>query len=339
MSYELLYKLLHKSMNGQRRRAPSEYTSDMRSSLQLINARRTRRQVIAGAAGVALAALLRWPAQVFALQTEPSTRRSDQRYKISASDWMLLKRQKPGALPLARDCGLDGIEVDMGSLGKRPDFENHLREEDFRTKYIQQAKSLGLEISSLAMSAFYGQPFAEHPSAEQFAKDWIALMTQLGTKVGFLPLISKADLVSDADARKKVVELFKQIAPEAEKASVIVGINTQLDSANNKKLLDDIGSANVRIAYNIGEAVDAKRDVYSELHDLGRHRIAQIIPTLSDGQWLENDSRIDVPKLKSVLEEIGWSGWFVLQRSRMKGKKVAENFSANAKYLKSIFQA
>jgi len=64
---------------------------------------------------------------------------------------MMVKRQKPGALPLAKECGLDGVEVDMGPLGKRPDFENNLRDEEFRRQYLASARELGLEISSLAM--------------------------------------------------------------------------------------------------------------------------------------------------------------------------------------------
>ena len=38
---------------------------------------------------------------------------------------------------------------------------------------------------------------------------------------------------------------------------------------------------------------------------------------------------------------MNWSGWLVLQRSRdkNKAKDVKYNFSANAAYLKSIFQA
>jgi sugar phosphate isomerase/epimerase len=283
----------------------------------------------AAAGGAALLIVCpRWAAA-----SEPSTAPAMlQRYKIAASDWMLLKRQKPGALQLCKDCGLDGVEVDMGPLGKRPTFENNLREDDFRNQYLEQAKNLGLEISSLAMSAFYGQPIADHPKAEDFATEWIDLMGKMGTKVGFVPVIAK-------EGTEKVVELFKRVGPQAKKANVLIGLNTQLDAEANKKLLDDIGSPAIRIAYNIGEATDANRDVYKELHDLGRDRIAQIIPTLSDGKWLQDDERIDVPKLKNVLDNMNWSGWLVLQRSRMKGKSVKENFAANAKYLKSVFQA
>src|SRR5688500_2087923 len=226
---------------------------------------------------------------------------ADHRYNIAASDWMMLKRQTPGALTRASECGLDGVEVDMGPLGKRPDFENKLREDDFRTKYLEQAKSLGLELSSLAMSAFYGQPVADHPSAEKFCTDWIDLMPRIGTRVGFLPVIFRKEDDHEAGVNK-VVALVKKVAPRAERGNVIIGLNTPLNAAANIKMLDAIGSPAVRIAYNCGEAVDAKRDVYAELQLLGKDRIAQVIPTLSDGVWLENDTRIDVPKLKQLLD-------------------------------------
>ena len=297
----------------------------------------------ASATALTLQPAARWlraaePAEA-ATAAPTSAARAQLRYKISASDWMMLKRQTPGALTRAKESGLDGVEVDMGPLGNRPDFENKLRDDDFRTKYLEQAKSLGLELSSLAMSAFYGQPVADHPRAEQFCNDWITLMPQVGTSVGFLPVIFRKEDDRQA-AIDKVVALFKKVGPRAEQAKVVIGLSTPLDAAANVKMLDAIGSPAVRIAYNCGEATDEKRDVYAELQTLGRDRIAQVIPTLSDGVWLENDKRIDVPKLKQVLDDIGWRGWLVLQRSRdaTKARDVAYNFGGNAKYLKSIFQ-
>jgi hypothetical protein len=272
--------------------------------------------------------------------TSAPTISAAQRYRVAASDWMMLKRQTPGALTRAHECGLDGVEVDMGPLGKRPDFENKLREDDFRAKYVAQAKELNLSLSSLAMSAFYGQPVADHPSAEKFCNDWIDLMPQIGTKVGFLPVIfAKEDEPTAAVA--KVASLMKKVARKAQSAGVIIGLNTPLDVGGNHKLLDDVNSPAVRIAYNCGEAVDAGRDVYAELKGLGKDRIAEVIPTLSDGVWLQNDPRIDLPRLKRLLDELDWSGWLVLQRSRdrTKASDVKYNFSANAAYVKSIFQA
>lgn len=269
-------------------------------------------------------------------QTAPTTSRIA-RYRISASDWMMLKRQTPGALTRAAECGLDGVETDMGPLGKRPAFENKLLEPQFLAEYVAKAKELNLAISGLAMSAFYGQAFGKHEKADEFCATWIELMPKLGTSNGFLPIIG----IDDAVVREKTVARLKTAGALAEKAGVVLGVNTSLDADANCKFLEDIGSPAVRIAYNCGEAVDGGRDVYKELKVLGKQRIAQVIPTLSDGVLLKDDPRLDVPRLKALLDELDWSGWLVLQRSRDKNKArdVKYNFSANAAYLKSVFQS
>ena len=48
---------------------------------------------------------------------------SQQRYQIGACDWMMLKRQTLGAFDLCHQFGCDGLEMDIGPLGKREAFE------------------------------------------------------------------------------------------------------------------------------------------------------------------------------------------------------------------------
>ena len=40
------------------------------------------------------------------------------RYPVGVCDWMILKRQKLGAFRLAAEIGADGVEVDVGGLGR-----------------------------------------------------------------------------------------------------------------------------------------------------------------------------------------------------------------------------
>src|SRR5437588_791235 len=82
------------------------------------------------------------------------------------------------------------------------------------------------------------------------------LMPKMGTKVGFLPIIG----IGDQSVRANTVQILQAAGALADKAGVILGLNTSLDADGNKKLLDDIPSPAVRIAYNCGEAVDAHRD-------------------------------------------------------------------------------
>ncbi|RYD69749.1 MAG: sugar phosphate isomerase/epimerase, partial [Sphingobacteriales bacterium] len=77
-----------------------------------------------------------------------------------------------------------------------------------------------------------------------------------------------------------------------------------------------------------------------ELKILGRKNIIQIHATNDDGVWLQNDSKIDLKQIRATLDDMGWSGWLVVERSRDASQptNVKYNFSANTSYLKSVFQ-
>jgi sugar phosphate isomerase/epimerase len=265
----------------------------------------------------------------------------DYRYKIGACDWMMLKRQKLGAFPLAREIGVDGVEVDMGSLGKRPTFDNHLADEQTRQQFLDTARRLNLEICSLAMSGFYAQSFAERPTVPQMIQDCMDTMTAVKVKVAFLPLGVPCDLVKHPELRPAVVSRLKMIAPKVEAAGIVIGIETALDAAGEVQLLEDIGSPAIRSYFNFANAIQNGRDLNAELRTLGRDRICQIHCTDQDGVWLKDDDKIDMPKVKATLDAMGWRGWLVIERSRSakNSRNVKWNFGANAAFLKSIFQA
>ena len=264
----------------------------------------------------------------------------DYRYKIGVCDWMILKRQKPGAFPLAKEIGANGVEVDMGSLGKRDTFDNHLADPQIRQQFLNTANQFGLEICSLAMSGFYAQSFAERPTVPRMVQDCIDTMTAMRLKTAFLPLGVPCDLVKHPDLRPAIVTRLKAIAPRAEAAGIVIGIETALDAAGEIKLLDDIGSPAIRSYFNFSNAVQNGRDLIGELRLLGKERICQIHCTDQDGVWLQDDPRIDMPKVKAALDEMGWRGWLVIERSRSAKNphNIKWNFGANAAYLKSIFQ-
>jgi L-ribulose-5-phosphate 3-epimerase len=261
-------------------------------------------------------------------------------FRIGVCDWMILKRQKLGAFQLTKEIGADGLEADMGSLGERETFDNQLARPEVRQQFLDKAKELNLEICSLAMSGFYAQSFPERPTALRMVHDCIDTMKQVNVKIAFLPLGVKGDLVKRPELRPAIVERLKAIAPKAEVAGLTIGIETALDAAGEVQLLQDIGSPAIRIYFNFANALQSGRDLFLELRTLGKERICQIHCTDGDGVLLEHNQRLDMPKVKRTLDEIGWSGWLVIERSRDRNdpRNVRRNFGANAKYLKTVFQ-
>jgi len=295
-----------------------------------------RREFLAASTGVVASIAFSRFNCALAQSTAPAR---DQRYKIAACDWMMLKRQKLGAFKLAKDCGMDGLEVDMGPLSKNPTFQSELGKSDVREQFLKTSRETGIEICSIAMSGFYAQSFPTR-EIEQPINDCIDTMKQMNAKVAFLPLGVQGDLVAHPELRPIVIKRLKAIAPAAEKAGVIIGVETALDAEGDKKLLDEVGSDAIKIYFNFSNAIQNNRDLYGELKSLGKDRICQIHCTDQDGVLLEKDEKIDLKKAKDTLDEMGWSGWLVIERSRDAGRSrdVRYNFGANAKYLKSIFQ-
>jgi len=265
---------------------------------------------------------------------------SQPRYKIAVADLMILKRQKPGAFQLAKDIGADGVEVDMGGLGECETWENQLTNAATRQQFLDKAKELGLEIPSLAMTCFFAQSFAERPTVPRMIQDCVDTMTQMNVKVAFLPLGVKGDLAKNPELRPTIVSRLKMAGDLASKAGVVIGVETSLAAAKEVELLNEVNSPGIKIYFNFANAIKNGHDISAELRTLGKERICQIHATNEDGVWLQNDPKIDLPQIKRTLDELDWSGWLVIERSRdaKDAHNMKKNFGANAAYLKSIFQ-
>ncbi|MBD0288526.1 MAG: sugar phosphate isomerase/epimerase [Flavisolibacter sp.] len=264
----------------------------------------------------------------------------EQRYKVAVVDLMILKRQKLGAFQLTKDIGADGVEVDMGGLGNRPTFDNKLLIDSVREQFLCKAKELRGEIPSLAMTGYYAQSLCERKEFIQSREDCITTMKLMHVKVAFLPLGVQCDLVKRPELCDFVVSRLKLAGKMAEKAGVVIGIETALDAKGELKLLQDIGSPAIKSYFNFSNALKNGRDLSKELETLGKKMIVQIHCT-DDGGWLQNNTRLNMYKGKEALDIMGWSGWLVIERSRdaKEPSHVKKNFSANTAYVKSIFQA
>jgi sugar phosphate isomerase/epimerase len=260
--------------------------------------------------------------------------------KVSVCDWMILKRQKIGEFQLASQLGYDGVEVDMGSLGNREQFDNKLREAEFQKLFSEKAAEFDVEISSIAMSGFYGQSFAARSNYKALAEDCLNTMEAMDVKVAFLPLGTGCDLTKNPEVRPELVSRLHEVGDMAAARGLVIGIETSLDAAAEKALLKEIGSKGIKIYYKFQNALENNRDINSELKKLGRKRICQIHCTDTDGVTLRHNTRLDLPSIIKTLRKMHWSGWLVVERSRNKEdvRNVKANYGDNAAYLKEIIQ-
>ncbi|MBO6192423.1 MAG: TIM barrel protein [Prevotella sp.] len=264
-----------------------------------------------------------------------------QQYQVAACDWMMLKRQKIGEFQLAKDIQADGIEMDMGPLGKRVMFDNKLREEHFRQLFRRTADSLGIAVPSMAMSGFFGQSFLMRENYRELIADCLQSMDVMGAKVAFLPLGGSGDEWKQAGAaHDEMVRRLHDVGEMALQQGKVIAVRTSLDAQANLQLLKEVKSQGIKIYYNLQDAVDQGLDPCKELKKLGSDNIAQIHASLTDSVTLDRDPRIDLRQVKKTLDKMRWKGWLVVERSRdaQDTKNVRGNFGRNVAYLKEIFK-
>ena len=263
------------------------------------------------------------------------------RYKVAACDWMMLKRQKLGEFKLSHEIGADGVEMDMGGLGKRDTFDNKLHQVYFQELFKKMAAEYQIEVPSIAMSGFYGQSFLKHRNYRVLIDDCIKTMKVMGAKIAYLPLGGCGnDWKTDDEQRRRLVSRLHVAGEMAHSEGLVIGIRTGLSAKEDIKLLEQINSEGIQIYFSVQEALDNKRDLYKELKTLGRKRICQIHISETDGVTLPHSKNIDMHRVKEQLDKMGWSGWLVVERSRDAGdvRNVKKNFGMNIRYLKEVFQ-
>ncbi|WP_295433517.1 TIM barrel protein [uncultured Prevotella sp.] len=271
----------------------------------------------------------------------PESVLAQQRYQIGVCDWMVLKRQKLGEFKLAKELGCDGIEMDMGGLGKRNSFDNKMRDPKMVRLFKHTADSFGIKVGAVAMSGFYGQSFAKKESWRWLIQDCLNTMDAMGAKVAFLPLGGCGNNWTDSlQLRRQIVWRLHEIGEMAKARGMVIGIDTPLDAEGNIKLLDEINSDGIKIFYKFQTAIENKRNIAKEIKTLGKDRICAIHASNTDGVWLRNDKAVKMKKIKKVLDKAGWSGWLFVERSRNVNqvRNVKKNYGENVKYLKEIMQ-
>ena len=174
---------------------------------------------------------------------------AQKRYQIGVCDWMVLKRQKLGEFKLARELGCDGLEMDMGGLGKRDSFDNKIRQPEMARLFRHTADSLEIKVGAVAMSGFYGQSFAAKQSWKWLVEDCLNTMQTMQAKVAFLPLGGCGkDWTEKTAIRKEIVFRLHEAGEMAAMRGMVIGIDTPLDAKTNV-IYPRICANSVRIIY------------------------------------------------------------------------------------------
>ncbi|MDY0168952.1 MAG: sugar phosphate isomerase/epimerase family protein [Thermoguttaceae bacterium] len=253
----------------------------------------------------------------------------DRAFRIGACDWSLGKGQKLEALELAEQIGLDGVEV---SFNGGP--VNDLRDEEVRQAYLAEARQRNVEICSLAMGILNRVPYATNPQAEAWVAESIDVMAKMDVRVMLLAFFFEGDIKGDSQLQAAVVERLKRIAPKAEAAGVVFGLETTLNAEEHIRILDAVGSPAVKVYYDVSNMLRRGYDIYEEIPRLG-DRICRI--HMKEVDCLLGQGGVDFPRVRKAIDKIGYRDWLVIESATVKGRPVADCYRDNLKYLRSLF--
>lgn len=255
------------------------------------------------------------------------------RFRIGACDWSIGQHQQLKALEVAKDLGIDGVQVSFDDAGARYD----LRKDEVRKEYAEASQKLGVEICALAMGVMNNVPFATDDRAEKWLTECVRVMEAMGQKIVLLAFFSKGDVRGKPDLQARVIERLKRVAPVAEKAGVVLGFESWLSADDHIRILDAVGSPALKVYYDVANSEGSGYDIYREIRQLGKDRICRI--HAKENGFLLGQGKVNFPKVREALDDIGWSGWLVIEGATVSGKTLAECYIANQKYLRKVFDA
>ena len=256
-----------------------------------------------------------------------------EKIRIGACDWSIGKSSDPAAFDIAKEIGLEGIMVDMGSSENKL----HLREKSVQQTYRDASARTGIKITSLAMGELNDVPYKSDPRTEMWVSDSIDAANNLGVTVVLVPFFGKGDLRKDEAGKKEVIRRLKRVAPRAEKKGIILGIESYLNAEELMDMIQQVGSGSVKVYYDFRNSADAGYDVIREIKLLGKDAICEL--HMKENDKLLGRGTLDWKKIADTLKEIGYygDGWMQIEGASPEGANVVESYKRNVKFLKDTF--
>ena len=259
--------------------------------------------------------------------------------RVGMTDWNLGQRGDIAKIALAREIGLDGIQVSVQYPidGTTPTLRDSSTQAAFRRAALEN----GIQICSLAIGSPGKSrlPLHTNPAAAILLVEAVEVARNIGTNNILLPILgdSHIDMSNQAQVAS-FVAMMKEVARYAEKYGVVVGLEDWISAEDNLRLLDAIGSDHVGVYYDAHNLVAraASKDVYAEPKLLGK-RISQIHVKNANMLLSSPGGKMDWPRMAKQFYDIGYRGWYVLETDSPT-KDIVADTRANIEYVKKTFR-
>ncbi len=261
----------------------------------------------------------------------PLARTAAPKIPIGITDWNLRLSAKPEAIPLAAQLGFDGIQI---SCGRRlVDDKMPLDNPEVIARCLALSKQHKIPIHGTCADRLHENGLKSDPLAVRWVHDSIRLTRALGTRVLLLPFFGKWALQTRQEM-DYTGDALRELAPEAEKADVILGLEDTNSAEDNVRILDRARSSNVQVYYDVGNSTNGGFDVLKEIRWLGKDRICQI--HLKDNPNYLGEGKIQFAPIMAAIREIGFRGYAVLETDSKSPATLEADMRRNLAYIRGL---
>lgn len=237
--------------------------------------------------------------------------RSPVKFRVGVTDWNLGQEGKVESIALARKLGFDGVQVSIGrGSPDRPLTTLPLSDPALQQSFLNTSKEVGLRVESLCLDALHRNFLKSDPVGQRWVAESIPIAAAMGVRVILLPFFAKGALTTQQEM-DKVADLLKEVAPAAEKAGVILGLEDTVSARDNARMMDRTKSPAVKTYYDVGNSTNHGFDVVKEIRWLGPERICEV--HLKDNPHYLGEGKIDFPAVIDALADIGFDQWSQLE--------------------------
>ncbi len=246
--------------------------------------------------------------------------------QVGVTDWNLRQEAKLEALELAKRLGFDGVEISIGVGEDRLPLGDPERQK----QYVAETKRLNFPTPSTCLNILHRNVLKADKLAQRWVAESIPITRAVGARVILLPFFGKGALKAHQEM-DYVGDCLREIAPEAEKAGVILGLENTCSAEDNVRMVDRARSKAVLVYYDIGNSTNQGYDVVKEIRWLGKDRICEF--HIKDNPNFLGQGKIDIPAVVDAIGDIGFQGWAHLETSAPT-KSVENDMAANLKYVR-----
>jgi L-ribulose-5-phosphate 3-epimerase len=248
-------------------------------------------------------------------------------FRVGVTDWNLRMEGNPDAVALAKRIGFDGLQISLSSGPERTWVGNGVLD-----RFVAESKRVGLPIGSVCLNVLHKNYLKSDPAGRTRVVESIPMAKRVGVRVILLPFFGKGALETAAEM-DHVGDVLREVAPEAEKAGVVLGLENTISARDNVRIMDRARSPAVKVYYDVGNSTNNGHKIIEEIRWLGRERICEV--HIKDNPHYLGQGTIDFVAVVDALADIGFAEWAQLETD-CPADDVPADMTRNLQYLRRL---